>query len=342
MRLQRQVVETSPFNASTPIEALREDLTPIPLHYVRNHFGVPDVKDPETWMLRISGEVEAPLEIALPELRRLPRRTLVVTLECAGNGRTRMLPLPPGTPWDDGAVSTQRWTGVALADVLARARPRATAIEVLMRGADAGPIEGKLLHFERALPLSDALHQDTLLVWEMDGKPLPADHGRPLRAIVPGWYGVASVKWLRDIELLARPFAGWFQKKRYTYDGWPGGSPLAHVRVKSALVWPTEVERLRAGQPIVVEGRAWCGTSPVARVEVSTDGGRTWESARLAPAPSQHAWRRFSIEWIPPAGHHTILSRATAEDGSTQPLVLDANRHGYGFNACVPVRVVAE
>jgi DMSO/TMAO reductase YedYZ molybdopterin-dependent catalytic subunit len=341
MRLRRQVVGEDPFNASTPIEALREELTPVALHYVRNHFDVPCVEEPEKWVLRVGGAVESPFAIALSELQRLPHKSLAITLECAGNGRTRMQPLPPGTPWDDGAVSTQRWTGVALRDVLDRARVREEAIEVLMRGADRGHVEGKELHFERALPLADALHPDTILAWQVDGQALPAEHGRPLRAVIPGWYGVASVKWLCELTLLAEPFAGYFQKERYTYEGWPGGAPLARVRVKSAVAWPTQGSNVRAGEPLLVEGRAWCGTVPVSRVEVSMDGGKSWHGARLDAASSPHAWRRFSIEWRPAAGEHAILSRATAEDGSTQPMFVEANRHGYGFNGCVPVKVTA-
>ncbi|MHB8604658.1 MAG: sulfite oxidase [Thermoplasmatota archaeon] len=336
--MERRVVEQDPFNASTPVAALASDVTPRGLHYVRNHFPIPAGRDAQRWRLAVGGAVARPLTLDLAALAALgEKRTLTVTLECAGNSRIRWTPAPPGTPWDDGAVSTARWSGVPLAAVLAAASPRGDAVEVLARGADRGTAGGREMAFERSLPIADALAGDALVAWEMNGEPLAAEHGAPLRLVVPRWYGVASVKWLVALELITRPFEGYYQRERYTYAGWRDARPVTNARVKSALVPP---QAARIGQPVMLLGRAWSGDGEIVRVELSTDGGQTWNDATLDAPPGPFAWRGFRARWTPArAGAHTLLARATDAKGNTQPLALAANTHGYGYNACVPVTV---
>lgn len=340
-------MERSPFNASTPLAALAEDVTPTSLHYVRNHFPVPSA-DAKAWRVEVEGHVERPRGFTVRDLeRRHAAREVTVTLECAGNGRSRMRPSPPGTPWDEGAVSTASFTGVSLRDVLGRCGLRSGAVEVLLVGADRGPAGGREIAFERSVPLADALLPDTILAWAMNGERLLPDHGFPVRAVVPGWYGVASVKWLSRVEVLTEPFDGFFQRERYTFDGWQPEEeppvPVQRMRVKSLIHAPASGARVRVGVPVRVVGRAWSGAARVVRVDVSADGGASWVEAGLAPPVAEHAWRAFAAEWTPrERGPATLLARASDASGASQPLELPANRHGYGNNAVLPVRVTVE
>lgn len=338
-RWSLRTVQDDPFNASTPPAALDDDLTPTDLFYVRNHFEVPDV-DPDAYELDVGGAVEKDLSLTLDDLRDLPQRTAVVTLECAGNGRRAMEPAPPGTPWDDGAVSTAAWTGPSLAAVLDRAGVQDDAVEVLCTGLDRGQAGGKERPFERSLPLPRARDPDVLLAHTMNGEPLPPDHGAPLRVVVPGWYGMASVKWLDRLTLLDEPFDGWFQTDRYVYrddDGQVEG-PVDRVRVKSLITEPADGATVPAGT-VEVAGRAW-GGADVAEVEVRADDG-PWVRADLGDPVGPHAWRRFVVDLELAPGDHVLASRATDADGDRQPLDVPWNAHGYGNNAVVPVRVRA-
>ena len=267
-----------------------------------------------------------------------------MTMECAGNGRTRMTPVPPGHPWELGAVSTARFTGVPLRDVLERAGVDGGAVEVAFAGADAGVTEtGPPARFERSLPLDRAMDPDVLLAWEMNGEPLPPPHGFPLRLVVPGWYGVASVKWLAEIRVLDAPFDGFFQAERYVYRGEAGvadGTPVTRMRVRALIAQPGEGERLPAGAATEIRGTAWSGEAPVRRVEVSVDGGATWQDARLGDAESPYAAAPWSLAWTPPhAGRHLLLARATDEAGHVQPLEPVWNELGYGNNVVQRVEV---
>lgn len=329
-------LEQRPFNAETPLAALAEPITPTPLFYVRNHFDVPRL-DPDSWQLRVGGLVEQPLGLSLPELRRFPECTLAVTLECAGNGRARMTPVPPGTPWGYGAAATASFTGTPLTTVVERAGLRPDTVEILFVGADAGDVApGRPTEFGRSLPVTDALHPDVLLAWEMNGEPLSAAHGSPLRLVVPGWYGVASVKWLVSIEALAAPYGGYFQREKYVYVGERGmsdGMPVRRMRVRAVIARPADGEVVEQG-PIEIAGSAWSGAAPVVRVEVSGDGGRSWSEAELGRPPSSYAASPWRLEWAPPSpGTHTLAARATDDSGNTQPLEPVWNAQGYGNNA---------
>jgi DMSO/TMAO reductase YedYZ molybdopterin-dependent catalytic subunit len=334
-------VQERPFNAETPLAVLEQPLTPIGLFYVRNHFDVPAL-DPGRMRLSVDGHVERPLELGLDELRTLPAKTMVVTLECAGNGRTWMTPRPPGTPWGWGAVSTGSFTGVPLRDVRDRARPRTGAVEVAFRGADRGEVApGRTASFERSLPLDAALAPDTLLVHEMNGAPLTPDHGFPLRLVVPAWYGVASVKWLTRVTVLRQPLEAFYQTEHYVYDGepgTPGRAPVTRMRVRSLIARPAEGAELRAGA-VEIAGAAWSGDGAIREVAVTTDGGRAWRAAALEPAASPYAAVLWSLRWDAPPGEHVIASRASDAAGGIQPLEPVRNALGYGNNVVQRVRV---
>lgn len=340
------LVEERPFNAEAPLAALAEPLTPTRLFYVRNHFDVPHI-DVNSWRLTIGGAVGAPLAYSLNDLQRLAERTVIVTLECAGNGRTAMTPTPSGTPWGLGAVSSARFTGTPLHLLLDQAQLQAAAGELLFTGADQGEVEpGRRVPFARSLPLAVARQPDTLLAWAMNGEPLLPEHGFPLRLIVPRWYGVASVKWLLDVSLLAAPFKGYFQGERYIFVGERGtplsaatGTPVTAMRVRAVIAQPADGARLGLG-PVELQGIAWSGVAPISRVDVSVDDGQSWTAAELGTPLSPYAAAPWRFLWLPPmAGAHTLMARATDEAGNTQPLEPLWNAHGYGNNGVRPVHV---
>ncbi|HYI01950.1 sulfite oxidase [Hyalangium sp.] len=329
-------VKLEPFNAETPLEALAQARTPTASFFVRSNHPEPELPA-DAHRIAVEGAVEVPLTLKPAELARGPLRELTVTLECAGNGRTSMAPLPEGEPWDKGALGTAVFKGVPLAEVLGRARLRPDVLEVLVEGADG---EGSK-RFARTLPMSKALHPDTLLALEMNGAPLSRAHGAPVRLIVPGWYGMASVKWVRRITVLTRPFRGHYQSERYIYDLGDGRAPepVTRIRVKSLIIAPGEGARVAPGR-VVVQGVAWSGERRVVQVEVAVDGGETWKPATLLEPPRPSAWVRWAFTWEDAQpGRHTLRARATDEAGETQPETVPWNRLGYGNNA-VQVRLV--
>ncbi len=328
-------MQTDPFNAETPIQALCEPITPTPLVYVRNHFKVPKI-NPRAWRLVVDGIVERPLRLSLAELQRLPLRKLVVTLECAGNGRTLIAPVPAGTPWRLGAVSTIRVTGTSLHHVLERAKIKRGATEVLFVGADKGKVkEQRIEPFARSLSLEVARNPDILLVWSLNDKRLPLQHGYPIRLLVPNWYGMASVKWLVRISVLPRPFEGHFQKENYVYEGergTRGSRPVTLMRARSLIYWPTDGSKHLLGR-IKLLGIAWSGHGSISRVEVSTNKGRSWNAAELGKPLSAHSATPWHFVWNPSSkGAHEIMVRATDEAGNTQPLQPVWNKRGFGNN----------
>jgi DMSO/TMAO reductase YedYZ molybdopterin-dependent catalytic subunit len=331
-------------NRETPLAALALDRTPDGAFYRRSNFAVP-VLDAAGWELPVSGAVERPVTLSLDALRELPRHEATVTLECAGNGRAALLPPAPGVQWGLGAVGTATFAGARLGDVLAAARPLPDAVEVLFTGADRGLVDGHGPEhpFARSLPLATALDEDVLLAWEMNGAPLPPEHGYPLRLVVPRWYGVASVKWLAEVRVLAEPFRGHFQAEKYVYlkeAGTPDGTPVTTMRVRALLTSPGDGDTLAAGVEVELRGTAWSGDGEVVRVEVSADGGRSWRSAALGTAPSAHAARPWRLTWLPPGvGTHELIVRGTDAAGNTQPLEQVWNALGYGNNAAQRVRV---
>lgn len=322
-----------PFNAETPLDAQSGLLTPNALHYVRDHFAVPEPPQ----RLVIDGRVRAPLELTRSDLRALPSRSLAVTLECAGNGRSFLDPPAPGEPWALGAVGTAEWTGVPLRAVLELAQPEPDVREFGFRGADEGEVKdaGGRIAFERSLPVERAWDDDVLLAHSMNGEPLPPEHGAPLRLVVPGEYGMASVKWLARITALDRPFVGFYQTARYVIDG----RPLGPIAPRAVITTPSDGAVLDR-QPLVVAGYCWCGNADIDRVDVSIDAGSTWQPARVFESISRYAWRRWELPWAPPAaGDFTLLAVATSSDGRKQGLEQQRNPLGYANNAAQPMRI---
>src|SRR2546422_1534589 len=266
--------------------------------YVRNHFSIPKV-DPHRWRLKVSGDVKKPLRLSLPSIMRMPARTVVTTMECAGNGRSKMTPRPPGTPWRTGAVGAASWTGVPLKRVLAKAGVKDSALEVLFRGADSGLVGGQLTRFERSLPINETIDENVILALRMNGKALPVSHGYPVRLIVPGWYGMASVKWLDEVSLISEPFEGRFQSSSYVYskrDGTPS-IPVTRMRVKSLITTPSEEANVKCRSPVSVSGLAWSGYGKIERVEVRFGRSR-WRKARLGGQElGRLCWRRWLCRW---------------------------------------------
>ena len=340
-RAALQMINPAPYNAEAPPEAMHGDITPTGLHYVRSNFALPA----HDGKLEVGGAVEHPTTLTLDDLRAMPAVERAVTLECAGNGRLEMRPLPTGEPWGDYAVSTARWTGALLADVLERARPASDGVDVRFEGADHGayhlqPILAETdksdLAFVRALPLVHAADPaaEILIAYEMNGEPLNADHGAPFRVIVPRWYAVASVKWLKRIDVLTEPYTGEFQTGHYMYE-WPDRppEPVDFMRVRARITDPVAGSTMGPGT-CTVRGKAWSGTGPVTRVDVSLTGEGEWHAARLDPPSGPYHWQDWSFLWeANDAGRHTLRARATDAAGNVQPEVPPWNRLGYGNNA---------
>jgi DMSO/TMAO reductase YedYZ molybdopterin-dependent catalytic subunit len=328
------VHRTESLNCETPPAMLSRGVTPTAQFYRRNHFPIPLLDDAQ-WRLDVGGMVHRPQRLSLHELTQLPAESAVVTLECAGNGRALFQPPAPGVQWGFGAAGTAEWTGPLLAEVLDRAGIQPGAQEVIFGGADRGTIEGTTLQarFERSMPVCDAMESGALLAYAMNGQPLPARHGYPLRLIVPGWYAVASVKWLTEIRVVAEPFRGYFQDDHYVYE-WDGGKPREPVRlmpVRALITRPATGQRLACGS-LIVRGLAWSGAAPVARVDVSVAGG-PWQKARLLGVPSVHGWQEweFLADGLRP-GEIVVRARATDMAGRVQPEQPERNRLGYGAN----------
>lgn len=337
-----RVVQEQPFNAEAPLGVLAASVTPLESFFVRSNFEVPQI-DADSWRLTVEGLVGTSLSIALPELKLLGEVESLSVMECAGNGRRLMSPVPDGTPWELGAVSAGVFTGVPLARVLERCDIDARAIELVFAGADSGATEdGTVTRFERSLPVARAMDPSTLLVWAMNGEPLRPEHGHPVRLFVPGYYGVASVKWLTRIVAVDTPFAGWFQRDRYVYRGHPShaeDTPVTRMQVRSLIASPAAGDVVRGS--VLVSGTAWSGHGVVTRVSVSADGGATWMEARLdAAAATIGAPTLWECEWIPHrAGEFELIARAEDSSGEAQPMEPVWNELGYANNVVHRVRV---
>jgi sulfane dehydrogenase subunit SoxC len=334
-------------NHGMHLEGLRHDLTPPGMHYLLIHFDVPEA-DEETWSLSIGGLVRNPVELSIADLRARPRVTLPVTMECAGNGRARLSPRPISQPWLTEAIGTAAWTGAPLRPLLEEAGVDDEALEIVFAGADRG-IQGDVEHvYERSLTVADAMRDEVLLAYEMNGEPLPPQHGYPLRLLVPGWYGMTSVKWLTQITAVAEPFEG-FQQMIYRFRRDPDddGTPVTRMNPRSLMIPPgipdflTRRRFVETGRH-VLRGRAWSGWGPIVRVEVSADGGATWADARLGETASPFAWAPFTFAWdAPDPGAFELSCRATDANGNTQPLEQPWNYHGYANTTVqrIPVEV---
>ncbi|HLZ23318.1 MAG TPA: sulfite oxidase [Ktedonobacterales bacterium] len=339
------VVSTSPPNAETRLAHHRGVITPNEAFYVRSHFPTSHI-DRSTWRLDVEGDVERPLSLTFEDLLALPTRTLLVTLECAGNGRSAMRPQPVGEPWGYGAVSSAEWTGVPLRTVLAAAGLAPSVSNVVIEGADRGyvPDTSQTIPYARSLPLSQALHPDTLLAYGMNGEELAPVHGFPVRLIVPGWYGMAAVKWVMRIRARSHPFTGFYQVERYTMtpqvDGQSAGVPLSLIRTRSVISEPVADTTLPCGEHRV-RGFAWSGAAPIAQVEVSIDGGTVWETAELTSRPEPYLWAHWEYQWRAEVrGPAELLSRAFDAAGNGQPAEPEWNRLGYANNAIQTVHVL--
>ena len=333
-------------NHGMPLEALRYEHTPVGLHYVLTHYDIPAV-DPSAWRLTVDGRVGRELSLGLDELRSRPSVRFPVTMECAGNGRALLAPRPISQPWLQEAVGTGEWGGTPLRPLLEEAGVAEDAVEVLFTGLDRG-VEGEEEQtYARSLPLAEALRDELLLAWELNGQPLPPQHGYPVRLVVPGWYGMASVKWLDRITVVDRPFDGYqvshSYRLRQTED--EPGEPLSRMFPRALIVPPgipefATRERLLDAGPCRLEGRAWSGWGTIERVEVSTDGGSSWQDAELGEQTSRWSWAGWTWSWDANApGRYELCARASDSEGHVQPLEPHWNLGGYVNNAVQRVAV---
>ena len=337
-RYMQEEVALASRNCGMPLEALRYDVTPAGLHYLLIHFDIP-AADAAQWRLAIGGQVGRPRTLSLEEIRALPAKTLRVTLECAGNGRGQTSPRYPSMPWLEEGVSTAEWTGTPLAALLEAAGVRPGAREIVFRGTDRGIDRGTEHDYARSLTVAEAMRPDVLVVYAMNGQPLLPQHGAPLRLVVPGWYGMASVKWLANIDAVAAPFDGIQQLASYHFRAQAAdpGVPCTHMRVNSLMVPPGIPDfftrrRLVDPGPVRLAGRAWSGGGvPIARVEVAVDGA--WRDARLDPLAGPWAWRGWSFDWDAAPGEHVLACRATDANGNVQPGDPEPDVGGFGNNA---------
>jgi sulfane dehydrogenase subunit SoxC len=335
-------------NPGMPLEALRRPITPIGMHYVLVHFDIPEI-DPTTFELIVDGRVRTPAALTLEDLRARPAVSMPVMMECAGGGRAHLAPRPVSAPWHDEAIGCAEWTGTPLRGVLEDAGLLKDTAELLFTAYDRGVDQGVEQDYQRSLPVDEAMRGEVLLAYAMNGQPLPASHGFPLRLIVPEWYGMASVKWLRSITAIAQPFEGVQQTLLYRYRQSEDDPGTAVTRKKPrALMAPpgipeflSRTRHLRAGRTLV-EGRAWSGADAVCRVQFSADGGRNWDDARLEEPNGRHGWSAWSYEWdAGETGDYELCARATDSAGNVQPLdsAENWNQGGYAVNAVQRVAV---
>lgn len=331
----------------SPVEYLDSWLTPVPHFFVRNHMHEPSELDGHEWRLSITGEVEKPLTLSLAELSKFQTHSVVNTLECAGNGRSLVRPQVPGIQWGKGAVGTARFSGVRMSDLLNRAGVKSTGKHVMFRGLDEVP--GKVPPFIRSIPIEKAVDADTLVATHMNGSTLTKHHGFPARALVPGWVGAASCKWLAEMKVLEAEFVGNFMNPGYRLPNHPvqpgeavkpeDTHPLTALSVKSVISGPGDGSSIKAGK-IAVRGAAWAGEADIAKVEISTDGGASWIPAKLGHEQAHYAWRLWSYDWKPErGGDYSIQSRATDTQGRTQPAAAGWNPSGYLNNAVDQVKI---
>lgn len=342
MRRDDRIVRSEqPLNLESPFDQLDGFITPNERFYVRTHFAVPNI-DRREWRLSILGEVEKPFDVSFGELSKFETRTFPVTLECAGNNREFLEPKVKGVQWALGAVGTANWTGVPLSSLLERAVVRPSAREIVLEGADGGELEdakaprGRMT-FARSIPLEKA--RDVLLAYRMNDVDLAPEHGAPLRAIVPGWYAMASIKWLTRIVVIDRPFNGYYQTLDYAF--WKNGelAALREMQTKAQIARPMNGETVPANSNVRVHGAAWT-CSEIAKVEVSVDGGSTWNEAHLLGESRPNAWRLWEYNWrTPAAGSATLIARAFDARGETQPNDRELNRGTYMINHLLPINV---
>jgi sulfite oxidase len=328
-----------PVNLETPLRELTAYHTPDDVFFVRNNYDTAPI-DPAQWSLKVEGEVDNPLVLRLDDLKKLGTIRQDVMLECAGNGRAFHSPRASGIQWEYGAVGNQTWTGVRLAGVLALARPRPGGRHVAFDGADKPPTP-QAPDFIRSVPMWKALSPHTMLAYEMGGKPLPHLHGGPVRALVPGFVGSASIKWLERIMVLPDEFDGFYMKSNYTApraDNDKDVYSLQSLEVKSVIVAPADAEKINPGR-VTVWGWAWAGEGELTGIDVSTDGGQSWRAGRFVGPSDRYSWRKWEADWDAAAGRHSLMARATDSLGRIQPTSRAFNRLGYRWNVIHAIRV---
>jgi sulfite oxidase len=342
------IVRSSRFlDLETPVEYFDLWLTPANHFFVRNHMHEPSTLDPSEWKLSVGGHVQEPHTFGLAELSKLEVHSVVNTLECAGNGRGFQNPKVPGVQWEKGAVSTGRFSGPRLRDVLERAGVNPAGKHVAFRGLDEVP--SKVPPFIRSIPIGKAMDSDTLIATHLNGAPLPKHNGFPARALVPGWIGAASCKWLAEITVLDKEFEGNFMSPGYRMPNQPikpsdlvkpeDTHPVTALNVKSLISSPRDGSAPRS-RTLTIQGVAWAGEADVISVEVSVDGGASWRPAHLGNERAHYAWRLWSLKWkAPKSGDYVISSRATDSQGRTQPAAPLWNPSGYLNNAIDQVKV---
>lgn len=335
--------QSDPDNLEFPFQTLDSFITPNDQFYVRTHFEVPEL-EAKSWRLTIEGAVKKKVEVTFDELRKMESQNVTALLECSGNSRVLLKPPQLGIRWEQGGVSNAKWTGVSLPEVLKRAGLDADAVEVVFEGADQGEFKepnpktpGKI-SYARSLSVKKALQPEVLLAYQMNGEDLPPAHGFPVRLIVPGHYGMASVKWLKRIIVTPSPFHGYFQTFMYAVwkrrNGLPDLVPVGEIQVKSQIARPAFHEVVAASSKQRLFGAAWTGEGEVEKVEISTDGGRHWVQAKLLDKAVQHAWRLWEYVWETPSrpGSCMLMSRATDNRGNVQPLERDDDRRDAVIN----------
>jgi DMSO/TMAO reductase YedYZ molybdopterin-dependent catalytic subunit len=334
----------------TPVEFMTDWITPVQHFFVRNHMFEPAAVEDKEWKLTIGGQVEKPLSLTLADLQSVPVHSVTNTLECAGNGRSLQSPKVPGVQWGKGAVGNARFSGPSLKALLEKAGVKDTARHVVFRGLDVVPV--KVPPFVRSIPIEKAIDGDTLVATQMNGAALTPHHGYPARLIAPGWAGAASCKWLTEISVQDKPADGNFMIPGYRMPNQPvkpGESvkpedthSVTGLTVKSLIAGPSDGAKLKPG-PQVVRGVAWAGEAEIQRVDISTDGGASWNPAKLGKDQAKYAWRLWSYPWKPAhSGDYTVLSRATDSQGRVQPDSAVWNPSGYFYNACDQVKVYVQ
>ena len=341
-----------PLTASATAEYLSDDITPTNRVFIRNNLFTPQFEE-ASFAVEIRGLVDKPLKLTVADLKRMfSSASTVAMLECAGAGRTAFNPVPRGTLWPPtGGMSCPKWHGVRLADVLKAAGVKSGAAHVSFTGADFGVLP-TIPKVARSVPLAKAMEEHSMIVFGMNDGPLPAVHGAPMRVLIPGWAGSASVKWVTSIEVLDAPLKGTYMDSSYriprtpvapgsampadavSTEGWP---------IKSMITNPAPNEKFKLGKPVLIAGHAWVAEADIARVEVSFNEGRSWQSAQLNAQAAKYAWQTFSYAFNPRGpGFVTLLARATDSNGNMQPIVTPWNPLGYYWNGIHRVGFMVE
>ena len=341
------ILSQSPLVAGANLNELDQELTPTGQFFVRNHFPMPDV-DLDSWALKVEGHGGRTVYLDQHILRDMPTIEMDCLLECAGNSRAAIQPPIEGLLWDHGAVGAASWKGVPLCAVLQKAGDLGSTTDIPLEGADRGAGDGMSgeAAYAMSIPLKKVLDLNTILAYEMNGEPLLPEHGSPLRAIVPGWYGMTSVKWLQRVSLLTKPHEGFGQSDYYVYlqEGAANGAQPQRVTamaVKSLITWPTRGLTLSPGKH-TIRGMAWSGEGSISKVEVSVNNGETWLPAQVGKTKSSYAWQKWEFVWeAGQAGHFLVRARATDKNGRIQPIRAYWNFRGFANNAihAVPVTV---